>query len=290
MYIWEESLSGETAMLFYRTGMIILCACWMLGPLAQAGDGVMDAKRKAAADLMKEGKTAESIALIGEVIKADPENYKDHLLLARGYDKMNKTTDASEHYRQVLALIASNNIEDRASKVEAERRLKVLDLQMNKIQAAEDEFMKKLEQLEREAIAAKDTAAVRRIFRLKGAISMSVERADKGTVEIAAERAWQDSGFTCTRGRTYRIRAVGNFIVSPGVASTPDGTTAVAPNFQGPIGLLVGKVNDKLPLISIGSSCRFTARESGKLWLLINPIVAEKPLGSGSITVLIEQE
>ncbi len=277
-------------MLFYRTGIIFLCACWMLSPLAQAGDGVMDAKRKAAADLMKEGKTAESIALIGEVIRADPENYKDHLLLARGYDKMNKSADASEHYRLVLSLMASNNIDDRASKMEAERRLKVLDLQMNKIQAAEDEFMKKLEQLEREAIAAKDSAAVRRVFKLKGALYRAEERRDRFGVEVGASDGWRESGFAVGAGKSYRVRAVGTFRMPACGEVSADGGQRASENGQGAMGLLIAQIEGGKEYIKLGSSGRFVAGNSGKLYFLINGTGPEKSGASGSITVLIEQE
>ena len=184
---------------------IILIVLLVITPSVRAADAVTDAKRRAASELMRDGKVAEAIALTQEVVKADASNYRDHLLLARAYDKMNKTAEAVVSYRRVLELLGPTD--DRAVRVEAERRLKVLDLQTAKIQAAEDEFLKKLDALEREAIAAKDVAAVRRIFRLKAGCYKAAGRTDRIGVEVKVAESWQDAGMSLIAGRTYRIRA-----------------------------------------------------------------------------------
>jgi tetratricopeptide (TPR) repeat protein len=279
-------------MSYRRAGGILLMLVVALSPAGRAGgagaDALVDAKRKAAADLIRDGKTADAIALTLEVLKADPDNYRDHLLLARAYDKQNKQADAAEQYRRVLATLAP--ADDRAVRAEAERRLKVLDVQMIKIQAAEDEFLKKLDALERDAIAAKDAAAVRRVFRLKGGLYNATDRRDRRGFEVVAGMAWQDTGLTVTAGHAYRVRAVGTFHVKQGVDSTPEGTDALKANYQGPIGLLLGRVGDNQKLIQVGSTCRFMADNSGKLILLLNPQLDDKSSGSGAVTVLIEEE
>lgn len=275
----------------YRTGIVFALTLMLAATFASAGDAVTEAKRKAANDLMKEGKTTDAIAMIGEVIKADPENYKDHLLLARAYDKLNKSQLAAEQYRHSLAIMVSTSIDDRASKTEVERRLKVLDLQMNKIQAAEEEFLKKLDLLEREAISARDVAAVRRVFRLKGGIYRAQERHDRGGAEVFAADGWRDAGFDVQVGKGYRVRAVGTFRLSGAGEATADGVAQrSSANGEGPQGLLLAQIQGVRGYLKLGSNGRFVAENSGKLLFLLNATEAEKAGGTGSVTVLIEQE
>src|SRR5690349_2882557 len=133
---------------------------------APAPDNLSDAKRRAAADLMREGNTADAVAMLREVLRADPDQYKDHLQLARALDKLNRPAEAAEEYHRAADLIASRHVDDRATKAEVERRLRVLDARTAKIVAAEDEFLKRLDVLEREAVAAKDMRALERVFAL----------------------------------------------------------------------------------------------------------------------------
>jgi tetratricopeptide (TPR) repeat protein len=269
--------------------MIVMVVAGAVLP-ARAADAVVDAKRRAAAELFKEGKTTEAIAFLAEVVRADPNNYKDHLALARAYDKLNKSTEAASAYHRVLDLLASAQPDDRAARAEADRRLKVLEAQNLKVQAAEDEFLKKLEALEREALAAKDVHALRRIFRLKGGVYRAAERKDRAAIEVDMQRAWEGSGFTVTAGRSYRVRAVGTFEVRAGVESGPDGTAAVPENYQGPIGLLLARVGEHPELIKLGSSNRFVAAHSGPLLVMLNATMQEKAAANGSVTMLIEPE
>jgi tetratricopeptide (TPR) repeat protein len=264
----------------------LLCAA-VAAPARGAADALVEAKRKAAADLMRDGKTADAISLISEVTKADPGNYKDYLLLARAYDKAGKAAEAVEAYRKMMDLPGA--AEDRVARPEAERRLKALDAQSGKIKAAEEEFLKKLDQLERESIAAKDARAVRHVFRLKGGIYRAGDRKDRTGYEVAAGPGWQDTGFVVRAGKTYKIRAVGTFTVKPGLDSGPEGTDAVPANYQGPVGVLMAKVADK-PAVAVGSAYRLTAEATGPLVLLLNPSLEGKPQSSGTVTVLVEAE
>src|SRR3954469_5354629 len=83
-------------------------AALMMRPAAsKAADAVLDAKRRAAAQLLHDGKPAEAIALLEEVTKATDTAYADHLMMARASEKLGQTSDALRHYRRVLELISS---------------------------------------------------------------------------------------------------------------------------------------------------------------------------------------
>ena len=53
-----------------------------------ASDGVLDAKRKAAAQLLRDGKASDALALLTEVVAVDDKLYSDQLLMARACDKL----------------------------------------------------------------------------------------------------------------------------------------------------------------------------------------------------------
>ncbi|HYE17717.1 MAG TPA: bacterial transcriptional activator domain-containing protein, partial [Tepidisphaeraceae bacterium] len=261
------------------------------GPAVGAPDPLLEAKRKAAAELLKDGKTAEAVALLEEVQTADPHDYRDPLALARAYEKLNRNADAVESYRRVLDLTASaTGAADRNARVEAERRVKVLDAQTQKIQAAEDEFLRKLDTLERDAIAAKDARAVGRVFRLKAGVYRAAGRTDHLGTDVQANQPWQESGLVVRKGATYRVRAVGTTRFK-GAPATPDGTGKPSANTIGPIGLLVGLIEGAsgADQAKIGSSGQFTADRSGKLLLSLNADAAERKGAEGSVTVLIER-
>src|SRR5258705_8799935 len=191
--------------------LIAALAALLSRPAARGADVVVDAKRRAAAELLRDGKLSEAISLINEVLNSDNTNYRDYLLRARAYDKLNKASETVESYNRVLELLANSagNAEERQVKAEADKRIKVLDAQINKIRGAEDEFLKKLDILEREAIAARDIPAVRRIFRLKTGVYKAGGRRDRAGIEVVMAQAWQNSEFVVKAGVTYRIRAVG---------------------------------------------------------------------------------
>src|SRR5438874_5295603 len=280
--------------LSFRMQAALLIASVALGSIAQVrgADVVVDAKRRAASQLMRDGKVNEAVLLINEVIKGDTTNYHDYLLLARAYDKLNKATDAVESYNHVLDLLANSagNAEERQVKTEADKRIKVLDAQGIKIRSAEDEFIKKLDGLEREAIAARDIAAVRRIFRLKAGIYKAGGRRDRIGVEIVMAHGWQNTDFVVKAGVTYRIRAAGIFEIHPGLESTADGVGTQSANGVGVLGMLIAQVEGKSGYIKLGSSGRLTPEQTGSLMLLLNSTQAEEVMSSGGVTVLIEQE
>jgi len=268
----------------YRMGT--LCLALLLLPASlRASDGVTEAKRHAAAELARQGKNTEAIALLNEVLKVEPDNYKDHLALARACDKLNKTPQAVTAYRRVLELAT----EDRPARLEAERRLKVLDALGIKIQTATEDFTKKLDLLERDAIGARDMAAIRRVFALKGALDKAAQRRDRTGVEVSVAEPWKDTGFMIQPGKTYRIRAAGNFQLHKGVECTADGLPALSRNGEATAGILIGKIEGQ-QFVPLGSSGRFSSDRAGHLMLLLYGTMSDKADSSGSVSVLIEQE
>lgn len=274
----------------HRVGGVILSLLLLvLAPAARASDAVTEAKRRAASELMRDGKVAEAIALTQEVVKADAANYRDHLLLGRAYDKLNKGSEAVASYRRVLDLLGPND--DRAVRAEVERRLKILDAQMIKIQAAEDELLKKLDALEREAIAARDSRAVERIWKLKGGVWSAQGLKDRACCEILAAAEWQTCGLSIIKGRTYRIRAVGEWDITPGLHCTAEGVSDRPSGGAGAYGSLIARVESAPDPIAVGSNATFIAPVSGRLlFITAMPTRAEREKNSGSVTVMIQRE
>src|SRR5260221_10838258 len=203
--------------------LIAALAAFASLPVARGADVVVDAKRRAAAELMRDGKLSEAVSLINEVLNIDNTNYRDYLLRARAYDKLNKASDTVESYNRVLELLANSagSAEERQVKAEADKRIKALDAQVIKIRGAEDEFLKKLDILERDAIAARDIPAVRRIFRLKAGVYKAGGPRDPPGGEVVMAQAGQNRDFVGKAGVTYPIRAVRAYQIRPGLESTP---------------------------------------------------------------------
>ncbi|MDB5321802.1 MAG: hypothetical protein JWN40_3433 [Phycisphaerales bacterium] len=272
-----------------RMGRIVLVMLLVLAPSVRAADAVTEAKRRAAADLMKEGKNVEAIALLSEVIKADGENYKDHLMMGRAYDKLNKPQEATESYHRVLELLPPG--EDRAARAEVDRRLKVIDGQTQKIQAVEEEFLKKLDGLERESLAAHDSRAVERIWRIKGGIWSAQGRKDAGCWEVRAASEWHDTGMTLTQGQRYRIRAVGSWNITPGFTCSADGVADRPSGGAGAYGSLIAKVDTAPEAVAVGSNGTIVPTSTGKLMFISSmPTRADREKNSGSVFVQIQRE
>jgi tetratricopeptide (TPR) repeat protein len=272
-----------------RLGMMALVVLLLARGWAGAADGVTDAKRRAAAELIKQGKNADAVALLHEVVKADPDNYRDHLALARAYDKLNKSPEAVAEYHRVLELLSGN--EDRAARLEADRRLKVLDALGIKILAAVEEFLKKLDTLEREAIGARDMRAVEQVFRLKAGVWSAQRRKDAMGFEVHATEAWQAAPITLERGRRYRVRAAGTWTVNGGLTCSGDGVANRPSGGAGTYGSLLAKLDNGTEVYAIGTGGTITATNTGKLqFISAMPTHAERLKNSGSLYVLIERE
>jgi tetratricopeptide (TPR) repeat protein len=266
---------------------MIFLALFTRAPAGRAADALVDAKRRAAAELMKDGKAADAVAMLREVVQSDPAQYKDHLQLARAYDRLSRHADAAEAYHRAADLLATAKFDDRPAKAEIDRRLKVLDAQTSKVVAAEDEFLKKLDALERDAIAARDTRAVERIFRLRGGVWAAQGRKDAMGIEIAANSDWKGGAMEVQEGVTYRVRAAGTWTLYTGVRCTPDGTDTLPANHWGAIGGLMAAVSGDGRFQWVGSNGVFTAPTSGRLVLICNVnSPAEQARNDGSVFVI----
>jgi tetratricopeptide (TPR) repeat protein len=259
------------------------------GAKGAATDAVVDAKRRAASDLMKAGKTDEAISLLGEVLKADEKSYKDHLMLGRAYDKVNKPSEAVQSYRRVLELLGPG--EDRAARTEVERRLKVLDAQMLKIQAAEDEFLKKLETLERDAHSANDTRAFVQVLKLKGSVWQASGRPGAGGMDVSSRKDWADSGIVVTAGKRYRIQAIGTWKPNPATECNCEGITNKPGNAYGPWGAMLMQIAGHNQPVVVRPESFFQAPATGSLVFAMNePTAADRNDNAGSIYVLVQPE
>lgn len=270
----------------YRMGTLFL-ALLLLPASLRASDGVTEAKRHAAAELARQGKNTEAIALLNEVLKVEPDNYKDHLALARACDKLNKTPQAVTAYRRVLELAT----EDRPARLEAERRLKVLDAQGIKIQTAEEDFLKKLDTLERESIAARDMHAVEQVFRLKAGVWAAQSRKDATGFEVQASGEWQAAPLTLQRGQQYRIRAAGTWTLGGQIPCSADGIADRPSGGAGNYGSLIAKMDNGTEVYAVGSSGTIVPTVTGKLqFISAMPTHPQRQKNSGVLFVLIQRE
>jgi tetratricopeptide (TPR) repeat protein len=279
-----------------RLGKIILTislAVTLLPTARAAADAVTDAKRRAAAELMKDGKNVEAIALLEEVVQVDPDQWKDQLSIARTYDKMNKTTEAAKYYRKALRGVstATAGAPERAAKVEVERRLKVLDQQSGKIDAAVDDVMKKLTSLEREAEAGKNGDALDRINRLRAALMGADGRDDRGGCELPANRPeWTRTGFIVRKGESYHVSARGAWRLGPRDECGPEGI-ATRKYLGRPVGIIMASVESAKEgeeFTTIGRDTTFVAPATGMLVVTCWEAPADKHDNSGSLALLIE--
>jgi hypothetical protein len=254
-----------------------------------ASDTITDAKRRAASELMREGKTADAIAMLEEVLRSDPDQYKDHLQLARALDKLSRPADAAEEYHRAADLIAGRHIDDRAARAEVERRLRVLDAQTAKIAAVEDELLKKLDALEREAIAAKDMRALQRVFALRGGVWNARGRKEGFGVELPATAEWLDAGAVVEKGVTYRVRAAGYWTINGVARCTADGSPDFPPTVHGPYGRLLASVENGGRYEHLSTDCTFVAPATGRITFTTNVTTREERARStGRLYVLVE--
>jgi hypothetical protein len=180
--------------------------------------------------------------------------------------------------------------DERSARQECDKRLKVLDAQIAKIRALEEDALKRLNVLEREAIAARDEPALRRVFRFKGGIYASRRDTRAAGFEIRGSEGYVSSGVVVEPGRIYRIRAIGRVRLTPAVECTADGTDAVKPIGETPAGMLLA-TNPGFPdHFRIGVNCRFEPKRKGELHFLIMDGGLERLDNTGGFTVLIEEE
>jgi tetratricopeptide (TPR) repeat protein len=268
----------------------------LLTPAASRADALLDAKRSAAEKLLHDGKYDEGIALMKEVLQQSDSGFNDHLLLARAYEKTNQPAEAIKEYKRVLALVPGSPTAaaERAARLEADKRLKVLDPVSPRIDAAVDEIERKLDGLERDAITARSMSGLERVFRLRGALWVADKRPEHAFVEVMANGVWQDAGLDVTAKHTYHVRAAGTWRIKgngnggqPLIECTAAGTDKRPPNGFGKRGQLLAMVNGKpYPL---GEDAHFTPEASGKLQFIVNDdTAADRAHNQGSVQVLVD--
>ncbi|WP_425616922.1 hypothetical protein NA78x_000585 [Anatilimnocola sp. NA78] len=121
------------------------------------------------------------------------------------------------------------------------------------------------------------------------------------TVSVAADRAWQSTGFEVTAGKTYELTATGRYQMAQEPQpwwSEPNGIT-IEYNQGQPLGIVLAGVtspaasqNAMSPLLSpdiIGPSGRITPRATGTLYLRVNDSLAKLADNSGTCTVQVKE-
>ena len=273
----------------HRFGMVILSVGLALALRVGAADALVDAKRRAAADLARAGKHADAVAMLREVVNVAPGDYRDHLALARAYDRLNRPNEAVESYRRAADLIASTRADDSAARGEIDRRLRVLDARSLKVAAAEDEFLKKLDALERDAVAARDVRALQRVVALRGGVWNARGRKDGFGVDLPATAEWLDAGATVEKGVTYRVRAVGHWTINGTLRCTADGVPDHAPTLHGPYGSLLASVENGGRYERLSSDSTFVAPASGRISFISNVNTREeRNRSTGRLYVLVQ--
>jgi tetratricopeptide (TPR) repeat protein len=279
--------------------LALLLAALALHHVASAGpsDAVLDAKRKAAAQLLRDGKVNDAMTILTEVIAADDTLYSDHLLMAHAQEKLGDSAEALAEYRHVLELLSPNpaNPDERKARQEADKKVKQADPMAAKIDAAVDDYLRKLDALEREALAGRNMAALGRIFRLRGMTWQAERVKDRAVAEIQAKGDWQPAGLEVRGGQTYHVRAAGTWRVRPGgvgslIECTAGGPTQNRkPAYSGACGQLMGQVDGKT--FALGEDKVFTAPTSGPLQLIeTENNSADRANNKGSLQVMIFAE
>jgi tetratricopeptide (TPR) repeat protein len=274
-------------MSFYRPLGSLLLACLALTSVTASADALTDAKRRAASELLKEGKTDEAVAMLQEVVRAEPGNYKDHLALARAYDKLGRAPEAAESYHAAADALATARPDDRPARAEIDRRLKILDAQTAKIAAAEADFLKRLDALERDAVAAQDMRALRRVFALRGGVWNARGRREGFGVELSAAAVWLDAGAVGEKGATYRVRAAGVWTID-GARCTADGTPDHPATVYGPYGCLLAQVEGGGRTDRLGVDTTFVAPATGRMLFISNARTqTDRARSTGDIYILV---
>lgn len=267
--------------------------CPLLLPLNVRGaDDVLDYKRKAATQLMRDGKPTEAISLIKEVIATNNGNWQDELLLARALEKTNQIEEAIPAWRKVqdLTAAASSDQDARLARIEAEKRIRILDPGAARLEAAVEEASRKLSVLEHDPDMARNPATFERLLRLLAVIDEVQGRKDHVMCDIASTALWTDSGMFLQAGRTYRIRAFGTWrcdAKKPETECNADGLSTEPADACGPIGSLSGQITTQGQVFPIGRDLVLTPRFSGMLRLACN--VENRAGTSGTMRVYISR-
>ena len=279
----------------FAVAMVLAVLIVLPGVSSGSSDAVLDAKRKAAAQLLRDGKAADCLALLNEVVATDDTLYSDHMLMAHANEKLGHVADALPHYRRVIDLlpVASTNREERAAYQEAEKKVRQVDPLSGKLDVVAEEYQKKLDGLEREALAARNMPALERIFRMRGLAWTADKVKGRGFTEVFANTAWQPTDIELKEKQTYRIRAAGSWHIQgetpkdPQIECTANGTNR-RKNSDPPfiMGQLAGRVGAKL--FPLGEDVTFISPGTGPLMLIEYDVGdASRIHNKGSMQVLI---
>jgi tetratricopeptide (TPR) repeat protein len=251
--------------------LAMLAVTVSVAPFSGASDALLDAKRDAAAKLLKDGKSAEAQKLYEEVVAQDAGTWSDHYALAKLYDKSGDTAKAVEAYRTVKTLLSSNarTGAERSALSDSEKRLDVLDQLSGEIEAATKEFFKALDKIDKDAAKIKDKGAADRTFQLRAAILAAEPRNGWAAFQVPPNR-YVDTGYMLEAGKTYTIEARGKWTVEAGVSCSPAGRTDIPPNASGRVGGLVALVSEGGNAQFVGEATTFKASANAQLRLVVN--------------------
>ncbi|MEZ0264000.1 MAG: tol-pal system YbgF family protein [Phycisphaerae bacterium] len=272
----------------------VALALALAGGVRAGGDAVVDAKRRAAAEMLRANKPADAVALLREVITATGgKDWRDQLALARCHDKLGATDEAVQAYQRVLAMVPADAkaADERAARAEADRRVKVLDPNAGKVEKAVAEFAKRLDGLDKEFRAAKDARGQARVVRLRAALTAAGFGEGAGAprgFEVRADGQWQDTGIQLVAGKRYRIRALGKWRVSPAVECDSEGDKSRPRNEWGHPGALLMQTGGSPAYAAVPAETTFTAPAAMTLTVTMNEGGEQKKDNSGSINLVVE--
>ncbi len=253
--------------------LAMLAVTVSVAPFSNASDALLDAKRDAAAKLLKDGKSAEAQKLYEEVVAQDASTWSDHYALAKLHDKSGDTAKAVEAYRLTAKLLKNNTrtAAERTALSDAEKRTKVLDETSQKIDALVEDLVKQVNALGKEAEKEKNVRAIERLRKLQLAAVQAGARNVRVIIIVDARTDWHDTGIDVEPGDEFEFAARGNWSVKKGESKPvgPDGAGAAVPPATAAYGMLIGRVGISEPF-GVGSAKRWQATESGRLQFAIN--------------------
>lgn len=260
----------------YIRPILALLAIALLIPLAPAaGDAVLDAKRSAAAKLLKDGKAADAQKLYEEIIAQDDTVWSDHYALAKMYDKAGETPKAVEAYQKTVRLLKGNAkaSAERSALADAEKRIRILDELSDKLEAVLERFENELKPLARDAERGKNAAVSEKIESIREVLAVVSSKSEQLKVTVEAKAEWVDTGVDVVPGKTVTFRASGVWNTLNGNSNfscDADGRAAAGQVGGLPIGTLIARVGLTGAPIPVGVRRTISFSASGRLFLACN--------------------
>ncbi|HTN76366.1 MAG TPA: hypothetical protein VL096_14005 [Pirellulaceae bacterium] len=236
--------------------------------------------------IIKDAFAADKALTIGEVLKLPPDAHKQTPAYAWSWAAA-KFFDSHPRYQQRFREL-SQQTADRTT----EFSTKFITALKDDLPTLQDEWQLFIGDCEYGYDIARNTLAVKPVVMLP---------AGGGAVEIAADHAWQSSGFELEANKTYRLTANGRYLLGKEPKPwwcEPGGVTVRYHRGQ-PLGMLLAEIrNDANPQgltrllkpVPIGLDAEFTPAISGTLWLKINDHEAEFADNAGTLKVRISPE